>query len=217
MSDRDLSASLLTQSSSDWFLFIAFVRLDLDGGTLYLHNGVGSYTWGGQVWEGVGDFGDISVIEEGPEISPYELTLGLSGLDSNLVNEALEQNHSGRGVRIYIGALDSDMALSADPTLMWLGTIDYMRIVAGETNAISVACESAIAIFEKTNGARFTNAWQQTRKNGAYAGDLFLEYIAQMEDATIIWRGEGNDARLTGGSNLGGIAGNDYSIGPDLR
>ena len=43
---------------------------------MYLHNSIGTFTFGGNSYQG-GDLGEISQIEEGNDVSPYAITLSL--------------------------------------------------------------------------------------------------------------------------------------------
>ena len=167
---RSLDASLVTSSTSNYFNFYVFVKLEFDAATIYVHNGIGTFTFGGNDYLGVGDFGGISVIEEGNEISPYAISLTLSALDATFLNTALTLDYYMRPITIYIGAIDSAGVLVADPDELWSGKMDTMDVIVGEDNAIHLTCENDLAIFDKSNGKRSSNTQQQDD----YSGDLFF-------------------------------------------
>ena len=182
---RSLDSALVTEATSSFFSFIVFVDIVLHDSTLYLHNALGSYTFGGQTYLGVGDFGGIGSVEEGVALSPYNITLTLSGLDATLMSDVLTEAFYLRAVNLYIGAMDSTGALVADPDKIWSGFTDHAEIVTGEVNAIRLICESELIIFERNNGRVFSDADQQN----AFSGDVFFEYLPQMEDLKVVWRG----------------------------
>lgn len=173
---------------------VTFAKIQLDSGTLYLHDSVGTFTWadpvdGSQAWLGLGDFGGIGAVEENRTMSGYELNLILSGLDATMLDEVINQNYQGRGVTIYLGALDlSNGSLLATPNEIWSGVMDVGRVSlgAGDDNAIQITCESDFARLEDINGRTFTDADLQAE----YTGDTFLQYLPAMEDARIVWRGD---------------------------
>ena len=204
---RGIDSAVTTDVSTERHIrLVSFVALELDSGTVYLHDSIGTFSFGGNDYLGVGDFGGISTIEENQQMSAYEITLVLSGLDADLLDEALNQNYQGRPVTIYLGAIDLDTgALLATPNEIWSGVTDIARIAlgAGNENAIEITCESDFAKLEKINGRTFSDADLQAE----YAGDTFLQYLAAMEDAKVVWRGEnankfgkpgrdGNDPRI---------------------
>tara|TARA_R110000824_G_scaffold104355_4_gene247656 strand:- start:1720 stop:2370 length:651 start_codon:yes stop_codon:yes gene_type:complete len=172
---------------------VTFAKLQFDSGTVYLHDSVGTYSWadpvdGTQDWLGVGDFGGIGAVEENAEMSSYEITLVLSGLDADLMDEVLEQPYQGRGVTIFLGALDLDTGLLlATPNEIWSGTMDVGRMTLGSgQNAVEITCESDFAKLDKINGRTFSDSDLQAE----FSGDTFLQYLTSMKDAKIVWRGE---------------------------
>ena len=183
---RDLDTSLVTESESDVVSLLVFAKLEFDSGTLYLHNGVGTFTWDTQDWIGLGSFSDVQGVREGTDVTSYEIRLVLSGLDADLLDEALNQPYQGRRATLYIGALNvSTRALVADPNQIWRGRMDSMIVTAGEENTITLTCESDMVVFDRRNGRTFSDADIQTE----YSGDIWLKYLNDMEDARIEWRG----------------------------
>jgi hypothetical protein len=187
MTERDLSSQLIAASDSEVVSLVYFVKLELDTGTLYLHSSVGAIEFDSQTWSGLGDFGSISAIEESDEGRPLDLTLVLSGLDTNMMNEVLNQDYYLRDVTIYLGALDVDTyELKADPDEIWSGFMDTATTTLGEQNTINIQCENEFAVFNKPNGSAFSDADLQQD----YSGDLFFEFLPSMTDAVVVWRGD---------------------------
>ena len=89
---RGFPSNVLTALSSQHVALVTFAELQFPSGTVYLHNSIGTYTWGGHDWLGVGDLGEISQIEEGADVSPYKITLSLSGLDATISGAALTED-----------------------------------------------------------------------------------------------------------------------------
>lgn len=194
---RDFPTNVANAFAAQHVATVTFVKLEFASGTLYLHNSIGTYTWGSQDWLGVGDLGDISAIEEGAEISPYKITLSLSGIDSTISNAALNEDYYMRPVTLYIGALDADDDLLADPTEVWSGFMDQMNVSLGSDNGddISLVAESELAKFDRASNLKYTDANQQA----AYNGDLFFGFLKDIEGAKIQW----------GSAGVASTAGND--------
>lgn len=193
---RGFPSAVLTALSSDHVALVTFAKLEFPSGTLYLHNSIGTYTWGGNDWLGTGDLGEISQIEEGAQISPYKLTLTLSGLDATISGAALTEDYYLQPVTVYLGALNPDDELIADPTVVWEGAMDQMEISVGAEggDAIVLTAESELARFDKASNLKYTDAQLQSDS----AGSLGFEFMADIEGSKIRW-GDANSDAVAGG------------------
>jgi len=164
---------------------VMFAKLEFPSGTIYVHNGLGTYNWDSQNWLGVGDLGSISKVEEGVDVSPYAITLTLSGLDATISGAALTEDYFMHPVTIYLGVLDTSDILIDTPTQVWAGFMDQMNLTVGADggDAIQLIAESELSRFDKSKNLMYTNANQQQR----YSGDLFFSHIHKVEGAKIKW------------------------------
>lgn len=210
MSDRGLDAALVTESESDGFFFLYFAKIELDSGDVFVHNGVGDLTFGGDTYKGLGDFAGIAPIQEGTELSPYSISLSLSGIkeadkvsDLDLLTEFIDQDYYLRPVTISIGAINpATGALVADPDGEWSYFIDTASVSIGEDEAtLMVSCEAEMILFDRPNGRRYSDADLQAE----YSGDLGCQYMDQMVDKTVIWRHR-NVTRYEGTTQYGGTS-----------
>ena len=172
---------------------VTFAKMEFQSETIYLHDSIGTFVWadpddGSQSWLGVGDFGGISTVQESTQMSGFEVTLVMSGLDADLMNAVMLQNYQGRKVALYLGALDIDTGLLLDtPNEIWSGEMDVARLSlgAGDQNGIEIVCESDFSKLEDINGRTFSDSDLQAE----FAGDTFLQYMTAMEDTNVVWRG----------------------------
>lgn len=203
---RDLASNTAIKYASTNVFPITFVKLEFlpttaqptaGIGTIRLHNGLGTYSWadpndgaGVQSWLGTGDLGQISKIQEGEEVSPYGIQLTLSGLDPDLVGEAIKETYYQRPVTLYVGALNDSDQLVATPDVMWTGFMDLMSASVGAEGGDSLVlnCESELAMFERSRNLLFTNSSQQVISSG----DTFFNQLQDMEDLTLAWGKKGN-------------------------
>ena len=189
---RDFPTNVAAALIADHVATVTFVKLEFSSGTLYLHNSIGTYTWGSQNWLGVGDLGDISAIEEGAEVSPYKITLSLSGIDSTISNAALNEDYYMRPVTLYIGALDANDDLLANPTEIWAGFMDQMNVTLGADggDAIELIAESELAKFDRASNQRYTDNNQQA----AHSADLIFEFLQDIEGIKVLWGDRTSDS-----------------------
>ena len=196
---RGFPSAVLTALSSDHVALVTYAKLDFPSGTLYLHNSIGTYTWGGNDWLGTGDLGEISQLEEGAEISPYKITLSLSGLDATISGAALTEDYYLQPVTVYLGVLNANDVLIADPTIVWEGAMDQMELSVGaaDGDVIVLTAESELARFDKASNLKYTDAQLQSDS----AGSLGFEFMADIEGAKIRWGDPNSDAVAGGPAN----------------
>tara|TARA_R110000796_G_scaffold87669_2_gene188997 strand:- start:1270 stop:1902 length:633 start_codon:yes stop_codon:yes gene_type:complete len=195
---RAFPTAVATALSAGHVVLVTFAKLEFPSGTIYVHNSIGTYTWGGQDWLGTGSFGDISQIEEGADVSPYKITLTLSGLDATVSGAALTEDYYMHPVTIYLGALDADDSLIDDPTIVWEGVMDQMDLSIGAEggDAIQLTAESELARFDKASNKKYTHSQQQDQ----HSGDLLFEFMADIEGAKIRW-GDASSDNVAGSPN----------------
>lgn len=196
---RGFSSAINTALQSSTVRLVTFVDLDFSSGTIYAHDGIGTYTWGGNDWIGVGDFGGISSVEEGSEVSPYSLNLTLSGLDAGLVATALTENYFMRNVNVYLGLLDDNDALIETPTQIWSGFMDVMSVTAGASggDTITLTAECELGRFDRSANLRYTDTMLRKRD----ADDKFFEFLKDIEGVKVSW-GKNSSANLVGSTPL---------------
>jgi len=180
---RGLSASNLTAIAAPHVRPLVFVKLEFDAGTEYVHNGVGTYPWGSQTWTGIGALGQIGDLEEGLDLSPYAVTMTLNALDAELIAIAEGESVFNRPATVYIGLLDENGVLVADPQHRWSGPMDHITIRLGGEDALALLSENELRFFDQANGSRYTDEDLQ----GQYSGDLFFNLLDQMLDASVAW------------------------------
>lgn len=182
---RGFPTAVSTALAQNHVSIVTFAKLEFPSGTVYVHNSLGTYTWGGQDWLGVGDLGSISQVEEGVDISPYAITLTLSGLDATISGAALTEDYFMHPVTVYMGVLNADDSLIADPTQIWAGFMDQMNVSLGADggDAIQLIAESELSRFDSSANLMYTNAAQQEKSSG----DLFFSHMHKIEGVKINW------------------------------
>lgn len=214
MASRPFPAALASALSAANVTPLYFGKFEFAGGTLYLHTGLGTITWGGQDWTGAGDLASIDQVEEGMALSPYALRLMLTGMPSQVSTEAMGENYYRRPVTLYLGALNPEFQLVSNPAEIFFGYIEDMPVSIGGEDGDRILCtvESELAIFDRPGNLRYT----QAQLEADHPGDKGLEYLEYMVDVRPIWRGQrqsfgGRGTTRSGniivnpGGNFGGV------------
>ncbi len=187
---RPFASAITTALRADHTRTRYFAEFEFDGGTERLWTGLGTITTMGQTWQGVGSLARIDDLQEGIELSPYALKLGLSRLDATYANLVQNEDFHNRPMRLYLGAIGNNGALVADPGLIFSGFMLQAEATVGgdgeEGDVIVLTCENELARLDRSANLRQTDTQQQLD----YAGDLFYEYLDQVVDHQAEWRGK---------------------------
>jgi hypothetical protein len=161
--------------------FIA-VEMEFDSGVLRLWNGYRDITVDGKAFLGSGTLLSISQVEETGEVAAKGVSITLSGISSEILSVALTENYQNRTARIYLGAIDSEGAISSYE--LFAGRLDVMSMEdSGETATVSVTAENRLIDLERPRIRRFTAEDQKS----IFPGDLGLDYVNDLQDKTLDW------------------------------
>jgi hypothetical protein len=181
---RDMTPANIAASKEPQVYAITMAELKLDSGDINVHTSIGPIDFNGTIYQGIGDFGDVSEIEENIETSASNVDLSLSGINNAYVSVALNENYQGREVNLYIGLIDiSSNLLIADPTLIFRGDINSMNVQVGETTTVTVNVTNKLVNWQKVEARRYTDADHRSR----FPDDGFFKYVDELEEREILW------------------------------
>lgn len=147
-------------------------------------SGIGTLTWNGLDWIGLGDFGEVSAIEETMELRATGAAFRLSGVPSNLIADAMGEPIQGRSARLWLGFLDEALVLVEDPILLFDGRMDTIEITdGGEAAVITLNAENRLRDLERPRTRRYTDQDQQAE----FPGDRGFEFVPVLQQVTINW------------------------------
>lgn len=188
---RDIPAALLTALAGDYAPVVLLVELDFPGGFVRAHHWIGPLAMTDPAdgstltFEGVGDLGTITGIEQPDELRAVELTASLTGIDPALVVDVLVGPIQGRGFRVFMGALDgTESALVGGAgILLASGSIDNAEITIGATARIDVRLRNHLADWDRPRIVRYSGEAQRA----LYPGDTFCDRVAIDASREIVW------------------------------
>lgn len=180
---RDVSTEMRTELDRGLVRPAFFVEIEFASSTEYLWSGVSRITWNGHTWLGVGALGRISAIVEQNEIQAQNLTLSLSSVPTDLLDEAINECRLNKDVRVWFGLLLSTGEVIADPTQVFTGFTDVPTIREGTDEAIiTITVENRLIALQQSCTRRFTNEDQKID----YPTDKGFEYVAAIQN----WNGK---------------------------
>jgi hypothetical protein len=199
MTDRTLDADLQAGSASAVFNYVIFVKLAFPSGTVYVHNGVGTYSFGGDDYLGVGGFGSIDALEETLSLNSRPVSLTLSSITPEIIDAVKTDDVFGRDADIYLGALNEHGELQGTPDNWFSGHMENVELNLGSTDGLKIRIQSRASRLRLRNNKRYT--LEDHQKD--YPGDLFFEFLPALQDAQVIWGGEQVRTGFTNADGLG--------------
>lgn len=209
MTDRTLDADLLAGATSAEFGYVVFVKLAFPSGTVYVHNGVGTYLFGGDDYLGVGAFGSIEGVEDNLGLQSNPIDLTLSSITPEIIDAVKTDDVFGRDADVYLGAINADQQLLGTPENWFSGHMEKVDVLLGKNDGIKIRLQSRASRLRLRNNKRYTLEDHQRD----YPGDKFFEFLSPLQDAQVVWGGE---KVRTGFQNTGALGG-DGGGGADTR
>jgi hypothetical protein len=183
MSDRDLSAALITEVGLDHNRPAHLFEAEFDAGTLRLTDALFDLDYGGNTYTATQLLGH-SQIQETRSVLINKVTVTLSGVDQSIIAIVLADDFLNRPARIYTAFLDADHTI-IDVTKKVEGRLDAPRIL---TDPGSGSCSVGIDIvprhsdFARNPGRRTNNADQQIH----FPGDKGFEFVTEIPEK-VFW------------------------------
>lgn len=110
-------------------ILLAF--FDFGGGAVRAWSGVGTLSWNGHDWTGLGTFGEVSAVEETTEVRATGAAFRLSGVPPDLLLKVINTPIQGRAAKLWLGFMTEDWNLLEDPVLIFDGRMDTIEIIDG--------------------------------------------------------------------------------------
>lgn len=176
--------------------FAWLVRFDFTSQTMRLWNGNGVLTaTDNSKWQGLGNLGAVSGIEQAVNGEAPQGTFTLSGIDNDIVRLARDEfvaEVRGRKVFVLIQFFGVDDPEDPDnqrpldsPYALWSGRclIPTFTFDQGGERSITIAAESLFSLRSRPNYAMYTDADQRRR----FPGDRGFEFVASLVNKTVTW------------------------------
>lgn len=159
----DLSSYRSIQSN----IFVKIVIPDYD--TLYFSDYHKSFTFGGDTYDGLGQLLSVGNTEDNLRAAPNELTIGISGIPSQNINDILDNAVKGSVCEVYRGFFNPEtgalLSFGGNPAGKFRGVVSNYDItddltMGSDTGTITLllTVTSVVALLENKINGRRTNA-----------------------------------------------------------
>ena len=173
----------------------ALVRFDFTSETMRLWQGFGNLvTSDGAVWQGLGQFGSMSGIEQAVNGEAPEATFTLSGVDANILRLARDEFSAevlGRKAYVLIQFFGVDDVDDPDnqrpldaPYPVWCGRcLSPTFTIQQDERSVNISAESLFSLRSRPQFAMYTDSDQQRR----FTGDRGFEFIGSLVSKVVAW------------------------------
>lgn len=181
---HSLTPAMLAQTQAQALMPIVFAELDTPDGNLYVWTGYGDIVWNSITWTGAGDFLGFDAVTETAQMQAAGFSISLSGVPSALVSLALSSLRRYLPLKMWLGALDQDFAVIADPYEIFNGRVDTGNItMGGDTSIIQVTAESRLLTMRQPRQRRYTDQDQRIE----FPNDGGMKFVDFLQNTTIVW------------------------------
>lgn len=173
------------EASAQDVVRVAFLsEFEFDEGDLRFWTGYGNLEYDGKIFTGSGNLLKISPAQETQNLEATNTVWELSGIPESIVSVAMSSDYSGRPCRLWIAFFNSAWELIANPMRRFSGKMDTMPILDDPQNPIiRLTAENDLNRLTRSQERRWTHEEQQID----YAGDMFFEFVPQMQDREVLW------------------------------
>lgn len=207
---HSLTSGMVTQTTAKSLMPILLWELDTPGGNVYFWSGYGNLPWDSKTWVGAGNMVNMTQISETALVQANGLSLTLSGIPAAAISLALSSVKRFQPAKVWLGALDSSMAVVADPFLIFNGRTDSVVINdAAATAAITVNCENRLILMKIARERRYTDHDQRIERP-LDGGFKFVDFVI---NRTIPWGASGAAATAPAASAQSQAQSNAANLG----
>ena len=181
---RNTTAAFDAEAAKSVKTVVVFAELVFVNGPLRFWSGVGPIDWDGKTWLGTGRLGGISPMEETANGKVPGITLSLSGMPPEVLAAVANEARPRNPVKVWIGFLDANGQVVADPHRRYDGWMDVPSTEeGGESGTVSITVEHELQALDRAAGRRVTDEDQRAD----FPGDRSHEFVAGLQDKEITW------------------------------
>jgi len=188
---RDIASGVSTALASGKVNPFLLASMDFVTGTIYVWTGIGTLTWGGHDWTGLGRFANVSAVTLTKEGTAEKITLSLSGIPPEYVDDAINETRGNKIAKLYLGFSDDSGAVISSPVLIAQGYTDVPTLTdSGESCTFSITIETPMVQLQNASLRRYTTDDQKID----YPTDLGFQYVPQIQQWDGVWGKPGSNS-----------------------
>ncbi len=179
---RNLTAPMIQGITAVNVSLCFLVDLTLTTGVTHIWSGVGSVSYNGNTYVGVGSLGSIGDITEGTDVKAQGTSIALSGIDPSLMADSLNDIQLAAPCTIWLATFSGGTITAAYQ--LYVGTVDRPVMPIGpKSMQISLALENMLLNLQRPNMRRYTSPDQRIY----YPDDIGFHWVESLNDLALVW------------------------------
>lgn len=179
MSNRNMSAAMLTETAKKVTTSCILVELGFDSGTVYYNTSNRNVTWDGSTYI-PGHITRIPAVVESMGFSINSIQIEITGVPTANISTALSEEVFGRSVILRRAFFDSSYDIIVDPIILFDGEFTSEPNIVddrdGGISTITWEAANAFADYERIAGRRGNDEDQQLY----FPGDKGMEFASEI-------------------------------------
>lgn len=165
-----------------------FFQGEFESSTLRVWNGTGDLSWNSQTWLGNGWFHGWSGGGESDDMAVTSADVVLSGIPAQLIGQILGGSKQGAPGMLYLGMLDEEDAVIADPIILFAGYLDVPTLDYNvEEPVLTLTYETKFVDLDRPREFRYNTETQKF----FYPNDTGFRYVSMASE----WNGQWGSTR----------------------
>ena len=197
MASRDLNSDIANRLSNDNQNIAYAVDLEFDSGELNLWTGIGDFTSGSKTYTGAGELLTISNIEETNELASTNLTISISGLNSDIVSYATTEDYQNRPITLKLFFFHAGTTEEIESMILFKGRMDTLTVNDGDAFSVVISAENKLIDLTRPKNLYYTPETQEF----LHSGDKGLEFVPKIQEQSLNWGGTNSAGSGGGGAN----------------
>jgi hypothetical protein len=171
-----------------------------------LWTGIGDFTSGSKTYTGAGELLTISNIEETNELASTNLTISISGLNSDIVSYATTEDYQNRPITLKLFFFHADTTEEINSMILFKGRMDTLTVNDGDAFSVVISAENKLIDLTRPKNLYFTPETQEF----LYSGDKGLEFVPKIQEQRLNWGGTNSAGTGGGGTGTGDERGGGF-------
>lgn len=160
-------------------------QITLTSGVLYVWSGYGDLAWNGNTYLGMGKLAKVGTVQEDSGVVAQGMSIGLEGVSSDDLSDALADVTQGQPANLYVVLLDANRNIIGTPIASYAGLTDAVSVSQDPDGncGVSIALENRLTQLQRNREYRWTNAQMQE----LYPAEQGFIYTANLQNYIALW------------------------------